>query len=286
MIFSKQIFINSIKKVSATTLVGVCALFGTQMLISTELNASTIVPTSYNLSELHTAMNRQIPDGYIKTNYKVNFIEKSEKSEKPSASELSLEDATEIMAQEIFRFSKEDLSNQTLTMIYDPASTMHTFEKNKGYKDYELLASWDCSLKLSTYIINVSIDSSTGELLTIGMHYLSKSNVPYYEDEEFMSNDIDPAITKAMDSADKNFKSNKAQILEKVKKLISQAGYLSDSIKSIEYTGVYYEGNSNLVIYSFKITTTSDKQYHFDLYEGLTRFSNIATPAHLKQYNR
>lgn len=134
MIFSKQIFTNSIKKVSATTLVGVCALFGTQMLISTELNASTIVPTSYNLSELHTAMNRQIPDGYIKTNYKVNFIEKSEKSEKPSASELSLEDATEIMAQEIFRFSKEDLSNQTLTMIYDPASTMHTFEKIRDIK--------------------------------------------------------------------------------------------------------------------------------------------------------
>lgn len=283
MIFSKQIFTNSLKKVSATTLVGVCALFSTQMLISADLNASTIVPTSYNLSELHTAMNRQIPDGYIKTNYTVDLIEKSGK---PSASELSLEDATEIMAQEIFRFSKEDLSNQTLTMIYSPVSTFRTFEKDKGYKDHESLASWNCRLKLSTYMINVSIDSSTGELLTIGMHYLSKSNVPYYEDEEFMSNDINPAITKAMDSADKNFKSNKAQNLGKAEKLISQAGYLSDPIKSIEYTGVGYEGNSDLVTYSFEITTTSDKQYHFTLYEGLTRFSGVTTPAHREHFNR
>lgn len=283
MIFSKQIFTNSIKKVSATTLVGVCALFGTQMLISTELNASTIVPTSYNLSELHTAMNRQIPDGYIKTNYTVDFIEKSEK---PSVSELSLEDATEIMAQEIFRFSKEDLSNQILTMTYNPVRTFRTYDKIEGYKDREALASWNCRLKLSTYIINVSIDSSTGELLTIGMHYLSKSNVPYYEDEEFMSNDTDPAITKTMDSADKNFKSNKAQNLEKAKKLFSQAGYLSEPIKSIVYTGVGYEVNSNLVTYSFEITTTSDKQYRFTLYEGLTRFTRISTPAQIKQSNR
>ena len=283
MIFSKQIFTNSINKVSATTLVGVCALFGTQMLISTELNASTIVPTSYNLSELHTAMNRQIPDGYIKTNYTVDFIEKSEK---PSVSELSLEDATEIMAQEIFRFSKEDLSNQILTMTYNPVRTFRTYDKIEGYKDREALASWNCRLKLSTYIINVSIDSSTGELLTIGMHYLSKSNVPYYEDEEFMSNDTDPAITKTMDSADKNFKSNKAQNLEKAKKLFSQAGYLSEPIKSIVYTGVGYEVNSNLVTYSFEITTTSDKQYRFTLYEGLTRFTRISTPAQIKQSNR
>ncbi len=283
MIFSKQNFTNSLKKVSATTLVGVCALFSTQMLISAELNASTIVPTSYNLSELHTAMNRQIPDGYIKTNYTVDFIEKSEK---PSVSELSLEDATEIMAQEIFRFSKEDLSNQILTMTYNPVRTFRTYDKIEGYKDREALASWNCRLKLSTYIINVSIDSSTGELLTIGMHYLSKSNVPYYEDEEFMSNDTDPAITKTMDSADKNFKSNKAQNLEKAKKLFSQAGYLSEPIKSIEYTGVGYEVNSNLVTYSFEITTTSDKQYRFTLYEGLTRFTRISTPAQIKQSNR
>ena len=283
MIFSKQIFTNSLKKVSATTLVGVCALFSTQMLISADLNASTIVPTSYNLSELHTAMNRQIPDGYIKTNYTVDFIEKSEK---PSVSELSLEDATEIMAQEIFRFSKEDLSNQILTMTYNPVRTFRTYDKIEGYKDREALASWNCRLKLSTYIINVSIDSSTGELLTIGMHYLSKSNVPYYEDEEFMSNDTDPAITKTMDSADKNFKSNKAQNLEKAKKLFSQAGYLSEPIKSIVYTGVGYEVNSNLVTYSFEITTTSDKQYRFTLYEGLTRFTRISTPAQIKQSNR
>lgn len=283
MIFSKQNFTNSLKKVSATTLVGVCALFSTQMLISAKLNASTIVPTSYNLSELHTAMNRQIPDGYIKTNYTVDFIEKSEK---PSVSELSLEDATEIMAQEIFRFSKEDLSNQILTMTYNPVRTFRTYDKIEGYKDREALASWNCRLKLSTYIINVSIDSSTGELLTIGMHYLSKSNVPYYEDEEFMSNDTDPAITKTMDSADKNFKSNKAQNLEKAKKLFSQAGYLSEPIKSIEYTGVGYEVNSNLVTYSFEITTTSDKQYRFTLYEGLTRFTRISTPAQIKQSNR
>lgn len=275
MIFSKQLLIDSIKKFSITTLIGTITLISTQALVTNELNASTSIPTSYNLAPLYSAMNREIPAGYVKTDYKINLIDPNTS---PSSSELSVDEAAEIMAQEIFRFSKQDLSNKSLDMLYQPTTTytatVYNNLKHEGEKQEQNTspASWDCNLTLSDCNIQVSIDSSTGELFCI--HYVYPQASAASSDSED-PRAIDSKIKKIIDEAEKNFNANKSQIIEKSKSMIIQAGYLADPIKEIKMNAPTYDLITNSLVYHVKVTTTTDHEYLFQLSEDLSRFTEV-----------
>ena len=97
---------NLIKGFGITLSVGLCALLFIHFLVSKELRTTT----TYKPSELSLAMNRQLPNGYVKANYKVNC------SQTPSVKDLSPREAAEIIAQEIYRLSKKALTTKLLIL--------------------------------------------------------------------------------------------------------------------------------------------------------------------------
>jgi hypothetical protein len=144
---------NGFKGVKVITFIGVASLMFTQVIVASELKTVTKVPTTYNVSELSYLVDRQIPTGYVKANYEAIYSPHTQ-SKTPSSKDLSLEEAAEIAAQEIFKFHGEKLDNQTLQMTY------HQFpQASRPY------SNWTASVAITpSYLLSVDIDGSTGEL--------------------------------------------------------------------------------------------------------------------------
>ena len=223
MSFSKIKAKNLIKGFGTTLLIGLCASLVIHFLVSKELRTTTTVSTTYKPSELSLAMNRQLPDGYVKANYKVNC------SQTPSDKDLSPREAAEIIAQEIYRLSKKSLDHQTIDLTYVPLN-----DKTNSY--------WTSTITFSkNYTITVDIDGSTGEL-----RYIDQSiSQPLNTSQKSTDGTSLPLVT--------TFLKNKEANCAKAQKLIADSGYVTEAIASFKYSdssvSVQYENNKAVSIY-------------------------------------
>ncbi|OAB41987.1 hypothetical protein [Paenibacillus glacialis] len=245
---------NGFKGVKVITFIGVASLMFTQVIVASELKTVTKVPTTYNVSELSYLVDRQIPAGYVKANYKAIYSP-STQSKTPSSKDLSLQEAAEIAAQEIFKFSGEKLDNQTLQMLY--------FHSSQALRPYSY---WQVSVNITpSYHFHVEIDGSTGKLIRI--LYIGGPNI----DNEF---DVDaPSTTKlskeGLDTGSKQFNPD----LAKVQNLITKSGYIAEPIKSIKYQ--YMSADAYAVFsHTFYVTTASNKIHSFSLSQDLTQLKD------------
>ncbi len=112
---SKQILKNSIKGLNVCMLAGIGTLLVTVGIMHNNLYASTTIPTNYDISEITSTLYRSVPAGYIKPSYK---FEVDPDRNTPSINELSADEAAEIIAQEMYRYFKTDISGKTLRLSY------------------------------------------------------------------------------------------------------------------------------------------------------------------------
>ncbi|MEC0093161.1 hypothetical protein [Paenibacillus macquariensis] len=246
---------NGFKGVKIITFIGVASLMLTQVIVASELKTITKVPTTYNVSELSYLVNRQIPAGYVKANYEAIYSPNTQ-SKTPSSKDLSLQEAAEIAAQEIFKYSDEKLDNQTLQMSY-----FHYPQASRPY------STWQASVGITpSYLLSVEIDGSTGELIRI------KSTGGPNIDNEF---DIDaPSTTKLinelLDPGNKQFTLDLDDSYAKVQNLITKTGYIAEPIKSITYQYISADAFA-VVAHTFDVTTASNKLHRFSLSQDLTQ---------------
>lgn len=253
MLFSKKSFQESIKGIKAKTLVGLLTLLSTQVLVSPALYASA--PTS---------INRQIPAGYIKANYKIKC------KQAPVSTDLSSQDAAEIIAQEFYRLSKKNLTNQTIELSYRPSSDKQS-------------SSWSATINFAAnYTVDVDIDGSTGKLRHIGQRISNPLSAA--------QNNTDKKAGGTLSSLTSSFKKNQAANCAKAQKLIADSGYVTEAIASFKYSdssvSVQYENNKAVSSYNshiFNLTTTSGKEYKFYLSQDLNRLDEVWTPEFLDE---
>lgn len=264
MLFSKETFKNSLKGLKLAGVVGMSALIISQTFIHNELFASTLVPATYDVTSLYSAINRSIPDGYVKGTYKIDYTN----TDTPRPNDLSLEEAAEIIAQEIFRLSKQDLSGETLHIYYKPAAD-------------GLNSIWGGSIDDNpNYSALALINSSTGELYSVSYEK--------YNSADGKVDDTDEAACKSLLSAIKAFKANETANCDKAKKVIAASGYIPEAITAVKYydscVSTRYINNKALpssVSYIFKVTSESGNVYHFTLNEDLTQIVDLYTPSYL-----
>lgn len=244
---------NSLKGIKMVAFIGVSSLICTQLVVAAELGATTQVPTTYNVSELSYLVNRQAPTGYTKGNYTAIYSIHT-LSKTPSSKDLSLQEAAEIVAQEIFKLSGEKLDNQTLQMSYYPQTS-----KARSY--------WIATVDITpSYSFTVSIDGNTGELTFI------RRAGDYDIDEGF---DIEaPSTNKLINErlhvGTKQIADQLDIAYEKAHNLILQKGYIMEPIESITY--VYTTCDAYAILsHAFDITTASNKHYRVSLSQDFTQ---------------
>ncbi|MNO61393.1 hypothetical protein D3C76_520400 [compost metagenome] len=248
---------NGFKGLKIISFIGVSFLMFTQVVVASELETITKVPTTYNVSELSHLVNRQIPTGYVKANYKAVYSPNTQ-SKTPNSKDLSLQEAAEIAAQEIFKFTGEKLDNQTLQMSY-----FHYPQAGRPN------STWMARVDITpSYLLSVDISGSTGELI----HVISTGGPNI--DHEF---DIDAPSTiklikERLDTGAKQF--TKQFTLDdsyaKVKNLITKKGYIAEPIKSITYQSISADAFA-VINHTFYVTTASNKLYHVSLSQDLTQ---------------
>lgn len=242
---------NSFKGFKLIALIGVSSLVLTQVAVASELETTDKVPTTYNISEPSYLVNEQIPAGYVKSNYKAIYASYTQ-SKTPSSTDLSLQEAAEIAAQEIFKFSGEKLDNQTLEMSYSPQTSQHR-------------STWWAQVAITpSYRFLVEMDGGTGEIIR------SKCTGGPNIDEEFDINapSTDKLISERLDTGTKQFTLDDSYT--KVENLITNKGYIAEPIKSITYQ--YISADAFAVIsHTFDVTTASNKHYRFALSQDLTQ---------------
>lgn len=251
---SKNVIKNSLKSIKVITFIGVSSLLFTQFIVASELSTITKVPVAYKVSELSSLVNRQVPADYTKANYKAIYSIHT-RSKTPNSKDLSLQEAAEIAAQEIFKLSGEKLDNKTLEVGYSPQIT--TQYRSKWFVDVAITPS---------YGFVVAIDGCTGELDRIqcaGGPDIDENFDPDSPSTRKLINErLDPNI--------KQIKANLDASFVKAKNLITKKGYLSEPIKSITYEYTFCDAFA-VVDHSFIVTTNSNKVYHFYLSQDLTQ---------------
>ena len=242
---------NGFKSIKIITLIGVSSLMFTHVVVAGELKAITKVPTTYNVTKLPYLVDRQIPAGYVKADYTAIYSPNTQ-SKAPGFKDLSLQEAAEIAAQEIFKFSEEKLDNQTLEMGYSPQTSQYS-------------SKWWAQVAITpSYHFLVELDGSTGELIR------SKCTGDPNIDNAF---DIDAPSTNKLISERLDTGANQFTLDDsyaKAKNLISQKGYITEPIKSITYQ--YISADAFAVIsHTFDVTTASNKHYRVALSQDLTQ---------------
>jgi len=229
--------------------IGVSSLVLTQVAVASELGTINKVPTTYNISEPSYLVNEQIPAGYVTANYQAIYSPHA-LSKAPSSKDLSLQDAAEIVAQEIFKFFGEKLDNQTLEMSYSPATSNHR-------------SQWWAEVGItSSYRLLVEIDGGTGELIRIKC--TGGPNI----DIEMDTPSTDKLISERLDSGIKEFTLDDAYA--KVENFITKKGYIAEPIKSITYQYISADAFA-VVSHTFDVTTDSNKHYRVALSQDLTQ---------------
>ena len=246
MLFSKKSVQEPIK---AKALVGLLTLLSTQILVFPALSASVFAPTS---------INRQIPTGYTKSNYKISC------SQTPSSKDLSVQDAAEIIAQEAYRFTKRDLNNQIINLKYNTFSN----------KSNTWLGTITLNAQQNKQIIEVCINASTGELFTISQHTFPLKSAA--------KSTSDTQACTSLSTLTNDFKKNQTTNCAKAKKLITDSGYLPEDIVTCKYDYSFISDDSETSIsygnHMFNLTTVSGKSYSFCLSSDLTQIYEVFTP--------
>lgn len=214
-------------------------------------------------------MNRQVPTGYVKSNYKVNC------SQTPTAKDLSSKDAAEIIAQEAYRLTKKSLDNQTINLVYSPLTNTCNSE-------------WTGNITFNANdTMSVIIDGSTGELL----HIRHNISIPVASPQKKKTDaETDQEGISSLKSLIAEFNKNKDANCAKAQELITKSGYVPETIKTFTYadscSGLQFANNkviSTSCAHIFNAVTTSDKTYKFYLSRDLTHITEVWTPEFLAQ---
>ena len=274
MLLSKQILKNSIKGLNVCMLAGIGTLLVTGGIMHNNLYASTTIPTNYDISEITSTLYRSVPAGYIKPSYK--FEVDPNCTNTPSTNELSASEAAEIIAQEIYRYFKADISGKTLGLYYTPEII--------DIDNHVLKPQWSGFLDLnSENYFHICIDSVTGEVtalsnnLLLPEHYIS--NPP--KDANKLEKQIDDTAAELEKKLENVIKSDPKKIQD-VQNVIAASGFIPETIKSVTFdycrTAVDYQDKTKIgltVQANFKVVTVSDKSYYAALCEDLTRVNGI-----------
>jgi len=130
-------------------IIGVCALVFagiTQAAFSAVTNQTATVPAAVSME---TAGKSSVPAGYVKADY---TIELGQYSKQPTAKDISVEEAAERGAQDLWRVFGLDLSGKTIEMTYNEATSTHP------------RADWTGIVTISeNHLYYFSIDAVTGE---------------------------------------------------------------------------------------------------------------------------
>ena len=276
MLLSKQILKNSIKGLNVCMLAGIGTLLVTGGIMHNNLYASTTIPTNYDISEITSTLYRSVPAGYIKPSYK---FEVDPNCDTPSANELSASEAAEIIAQEMYRYFKADISGKTLGLYYTPETT--------AADNYVFKPEWSGFLDLdSGHGFHISIDSVTGEVKALSNnrllpeHYISNPS----KDTNKLEKQIDDTVDELEKKLENIIKSDPKKIQD-IQNVIAASGFIPEAIKSVTFdycnTAVHYEDKNKIglrVDASFRVVTVSDKSYYVTLCEDLTRVDSVHMP--------
>lgn len=274
MKISRNILMKSLKGITITTLTGFCALVGSQGLIAHEMNTSTTINANYNISDLYNTINRSIPKGYVKANYKVVLNQDIDRfthdGAAKRATDLSMEEAAEIIAQEVYRVYQLNLNNQTIEMAYsganDNESAIWTGHIQYGKRDE----------------IYFNIKADTGEIYSFIRELKSDLKVVSEKESDQIA---DESMAKAEEEIQKDIPGSE----ERVKELLVKAGIIAEGIQSVKYettTASVPADNgqplSPIVNHSFNVTTLSGQVYNVDVSTDLTSIDCFTTPAFIK----
>ncbi|MGS0763766.1 hypothetical protein [Syntrophomonas curvata] len=123
---SKTASFSQLKKVALGTaaIIGICALVFsgiTQVAKASLVNQTNTIPTAYSTTGSHSEQHA-IPEGYAKASYQVKL---SEFSGRPGDKDMSMEEAAELGAQNLWRFFKVNLDGKTIEMSYTANSSFN-----------------------------------------------------------------------------------------------------------------------------------------------------------------
>ena len=276
MLLSKQVLKNSIKGFSICMLASIGTLLVTEGIMHNNLYASTTIPTNYDIPQITSTLYRSVPTGYIKPSYK---FEVNPNCETPSANELSAGEAAEIIAQEMYRYFKTNISGKTLRLSY--------YEGFIGPNNEVIKSKWSGLLDLdSEDAFYVSIDSVTGEVTYIcrnsllSPHYISNPS----KDANKLEKQIDNTANELEKTLENVIKSD-PQKIQDIQQVIAASGFIPESIKSVTFNicriqpVLHTENKIGITVYAeFEVVTVSDKSYSVTLSEDLTRVRSVNMP--------
>ena len=254
----KNVLKPSLGRIKIITLLSASSLLLTNTLIAQELNTTTNFPTNYASSNSPNVPTKEIPNGYIKGNYKTKALPYGNTVISPSPSELSLQEAAEIAAQELFKLYNITLTDQTFQMCYGPKDEFNKYPM------------WVISIFVTPEcFVDMTLDAATGELTLL--HYqnssqANKSTVPKNTQK----------INKNM-VLTKNALHNPTKACDKIKVKVSNIDIISEPIDNIEYIGCDYHTccatatQYSEIAHTFRITTASKKTYMISFSEDLAR---------------
>ncbi|MBE6025184.1 MAG: hypothetical protein E7231_18750 [Cellulosilyticum sp.] len=244
--------LNSIKVIG---LLGISSMFFTNCVVAHDLNTVTKISTP---SSINYAPEREVPTGYVKGDYKTVALPyyATKKVVSPMTNELSLQEAAEIAAQELYRLYNVKLTNQTFQMCYYP-------------KTNDKPSSWSISINVTPeYYFDLTLDPSTGELLSLMSQGSPETN-------KLSDSEDSKIITNGMAIAKKGI-ANPDDACAKVKTLVTQKGFISEPIETIVYKDSTYSTACAVatpyshITHRFQVTTTSKTTYSILTSQDLT----------------
>ena len=233
-------------KIIAT--LSVTSMLFTNAIIAREVNTPIQLPAM--TTTINYAPARQIPTGYVKGNYTVVATPywKTKKVESPKANELSLQEAAEIAAEEVFRLYDVKLTNEKIECCYCPKNEKHN-------------AFWSIGIKINPdYFFDLSINPTTGELTFIT--YQGGPNI-----KKLSASEDDKTLENGIALAEKGL-SNPDEACATVKNMLTQKAFLSEPIENITYDFSSYGTVFGVahpysrIVHFFTVVTTSNKTYN------------------------
>ncbi|NLK52525.1 MAG: hypothetical protein GX295_08795 [Syntrophomonadaceae bacterium] len=131
----KQIAVGTVAIITICALTS-CGLM--QVAKGAIVNKTEIIPTTYP-STVSDARQYGVPTGYVKTAYQVKL---ADSTDKPTAKDMSAEEAAELGAQNLWRLFGVNMDGKTVEMTYRPATAVQpraewmgsvTFDENLDY---------------------------------------------------------------------------------------------------------------------------------------------------------
>ena len=206
---------NKVKKVIIGTVaaIGICTLSFvgiSQTVKAAAVNKTEVVPTTYS-AIVSNVQDSNVPEGYVKANYK---LELSKYSTTPATKSISAEAAAELGAQDLWRLFGVDMNNKTIEMCYQAVSPTMPRAKWEGIINIDKnLNYW------------FTVDAITGENNTTGQN-------------KYWSGDINIDFNKTLDK-------NPEQYLSLATELAEKHQFVSGKVVAAEYESQGYSTNND-----------------------------------------